>query len=100
MFVIVYRWRLKAGREDEFAQSWQRMTELIGRQCGSRGSALFRGDDGTFSAIALWPDRSARERCSVDAEPELARMMDCVQERYPEQRLETVSNLWAFPDAR
>ena len=97
MFVAVYRWRLKAGHEDEFAQSWQRVTEAILRDCGSHGSALFRGDDGTYSAIAIWPDRETRERCSPAVETELARMTDCIEERFPEERLEMLSNLWAFP---
>ena len=96
MFVAVYRWRLKSGREREFTRSWEAVTDAIRRDCGSYGSALFRGDDGTYSGIAIWPDRETRERCSAGEEAHSARMRDCVEEQFPEQRLELVSNLWDF----
>ncbi len=97
MFVAIYRWRLKAGREQEFAQAWERVTRLIVRECGSGGSALFRADDGTYAALARWPDRESRERCAARYDEDLARMTDCIAERYPEQRLESVTDLWTTP---
>ncbi len=96
MFVAVYRWRVKPGREEEFAQSWELVTRAIHEECASAGSALFRGDDGTHTAIACWPDRETRERCSADVDNHIATMKDCTEERFPEQRLETVKNLWNF----
>lgn len=99
MFVALYRWRLKSGREREFTRSWEAVTEAIRRDCGSHGSALFRGDDGRYWAIAIWPDRETRERCSPAVETELARMTDCIEERFPEERLETISNLWGVRGA-
>ncbi len=100
MFVVVYRWRLKSGRERDFTRSWEAVTEAIRRDCGSHGSALFRGNDETYSAIAIWPDRDTRERCSPAVETELARMTDCIEERLPEEGLEMLSNLWAFSEPR
>ncbi len=100
MFVVVYRWRLKSGREREFTRSWEALTEAIRRDCGSHGSALFRGNDETHSAIAIWPDRETRERCSPAIETEFARMTDCIEERFAEERLDMVSNLWAFSEPR
>ena len=94
MFVAVYRWRVKTGREDEFAHAWARVTVMVRSACGSGGSALFRGDDGTYTAIARWPDRETRDRCSAAIDADLARMKECVDERFPEQRLDCVTNLW------
>lgn len=96
----MYRWRLKAGLEDQFARAWERVTLAIRTEFGSGGSALFRGDDGTYTAIARWPSREARERCSAVSADDVARMMECVDERFPEQRLECITNLWTaiLPD--
>jgi heme-degrading monooxygenase HmoA len=96
MFVVIYCWRLKPGREDEFIRQWSLGTSRIREQCGSGGSALFRSDDGTYVAVARWPDREARDRCVVDDNSHLAAMRDCLAEEcFEEQRLTTVADLWA-----
>ncbi len=94
MFVAIYRWRLKPGREDEFARAWAQLTTLVRQECGSGGSALFRSDDGTYVAVARWPDRERRDRCAVTDEATLERMRDCVDLRFDEERLTAVDDLW------
>ena len=56
-FAVLYRWRLKPGSEDAFAEAWAIMTELIKQQCGGMGSRLHQVDDETWAAYAQWPDR-------------------------------------------
>lgn len=101
MFVAVYRWRLKPGREDEFRAGWSRITDLARNRCGSGGSALFRAQDGSHVAIARWPSRAARERCFADGplDAEASAMMQgAVQETLPTLELDSVEDLWAaFP---
>jgi hypothetical protein len=67
MFAAIYRWRLKPGEESAFQAGWARITELAKARCGSYGSSLFRASDGSWAAIALWPDREARTRCFAGA---------------------------------
>ncbi|GAC1657445.1 MAG: hypothetical protein NVS4B3_23980 [Gemmatimonadaceae bacterium] len=95
MFIAIYRWRLKRGREHEFEQAWARMTTLIRQECGSGGSALFRSDDGTYVAIARWPDRESRDRCVAADEAALTSMRDCIEYRLEEERLTAVNVLWS-----
>ena len=61
MFIALYRWRLKEGREERFREGWRRLTEDIYRQHGSHGSRLHRAEDGTWVAYAQWPDKRAWE---------------------------------------
>ena len=37
MFIAVYWWRVKPGKEDQFRQAWRRGTELITARYGSFG---------------------------------------------------------------
>lgn len=84
----LYRWRIKPGREAEFAAAWDEGTKRIHQACGSYGAILHRGDDGLFWSYASWPDEEARQRCfaendwfSMDC---FKTMQDCIAERFPE----------------
>jgi hypothetical protein len=72
MFVVLYRWRIKAGHEDEFRAAWQRATERIADRYGAFGSRLHLVDDGSWLAYAQWPDRARwqKMRSSAPVAPE------------------------------
>jgi heme-degrading monooxygenase HmoA len=101
MFVAVYRWRLKPGLEEQFREAWHRTTMLARERCGSLGSALFRAQDGSWVAIARWPDREARTRCfergPLDAEAH-QRMREAILEKSEDLELESSDDLWVFPE--
>ncbi|HYB11056.1 MAG TPA: antibiotic biosynthesis monooxygenase [Alphaproteobacteria bacterium] len=59
MFVLLYEWRVKPGRESEFVEAWSNLTRLIYKRRGSLGSRLHRTEDGRFIAYAQWPGRDA-----------------------------------------
>lgn len=61
-FVVIYRWRLHPGKEQQFIDSWTRNTPEIIKHCGGLGSRLHRADDGSWLAYAQWPDRATWER--------------------------------------
>lgn len=62
MFVVVYWWRVKPGKEEQFRDAWRRGTREIARIYGGLGSRLHREADGRFVAIAEWPDRETWQR--------------------------------------
>lgn len=62
MFVAVYWWRVKPGKEDQFRAAWRRGTELITARYGSYGSRLHRAVDGRFVGVAEWPDEATWRR--------------------------------------
>ncbi|WFB05896.1 antibiotic biosynthesis monooxygenase [Streptomyces sp. LX-29] len=97
MFAVIYRWRLRPGKEEQFVDGWHRVTRAIHAQCGSYGSRLHQADDGTWAAYARWPDAETRERCSTPDPEGLALMRDAVEEYFPETRLRIVDDLLAEP---
>ncbi len=63
MFSVVYRFRVKPGREQLFQSSWRTLTQAIAEQRGSLGSRLHRNEaDGTFVAYAVWPSEDVFNR--------------------------------------
>lgn len=65
MFVVVYSFRVKPGREAVFVEAWEKRTGEIASACGGWGSRLHRNEDGGFIAYAQWPDRSTWENFST-----------------------------------
>jgi quinol monooxygenase YgiN len=59
-FATFFEWQVLPGKEEEFARQWEVVTLAL-RAEGSHGSALFRGDGGTYYAFARWPDRATRD---------------------------------------
>jgi heme-degrading monooxygenase HmoA len=57
VFVAVYWWRVKPGKEAQFREGWRRGTAAITRIYGSYGSRLHQDADGRFVGMAEWPDR-------------------------------------------
>lgn len=85
MFVAVYWWRVRPGKEEQFRKAWRRGTELITRIYGSYGSRLHRDRDGRFVAYAEWPDEAtwaaAFEQKMAYDEPETrASFLDAIAE--------------------
>lgn len=103
MFVAVYRMRLNPGHEDQYGRDWHDATQVAIDRYGSGGSALFKADDGTWVAIARWPDREARQRFfeRPDIDPVVrTRQTEAIAERLPTLELDCVDNLWnPLPDA-
>jgi len=62
MFVVIYRWRVKAEREEEFRKGWKIVTEGIRKRDGSLGARLHRTDNNTWLSYAQWPNRQAWEQ--------------------------------------
>ena len=62
MFVVVFEFVVRTGKEDEFKQAWRKTTQGIYLFKGSLGSRLHRDEEGRFIAYAQWPDRQSWER--------------------------------------
>ncbi len=95
MLATYFEWRVRAGCEDEFVQIWHEGTMLL-RAEGSLGSALFKGDDGRFRALARWPDLATRDLAfarTTDA-PAFVRMREIVEATVHSDDLMEVDNLW------
>lgn len=94
---ILYRWRVKPGREAQFRQAWVEGTALIHQRCGSYGARLHQDSSGLFWSYALWPDEETRKRCFRESgvldHPAFPRMQDAVAEYFEEVQLEPCDDL-------
>ena len=85
MFIAVYGWRVKPGKEEQFRDAWRRGTRQIARIHGGLGSRLHRERDGRFIGVAEWPDYETWKRAfdarMVYDDPETrARFVDALAE--------------------
>ena len=60
-FAVVYQFEVIRGKEQEFQESWEKMTELIYMHEGSLGSRLHKEKEQTYIAYAQWPSREKWE---------------------------------------
>ena len=94
-FAVIYRARIHPGKEEQYIESWSRITELLRSQRGGLGSRLHRGPEGIWYAYAQWPSAAAREEAfnkgPVDAAAQ-ERMTAAIAERLPEIILEPVAD--------
>lgn len=107
MFVAIYQGYLKAGREKEYQELWNKIASYFIEYRGAIGSCLHRRDeDGLWLAYSRWPDQATRdaswpgENPSSEELPEdiriaISKIKDCIdQERkIPEIGLEVVQDL-------
>jgi len=94
---IVYRWRIKPGREAEFEEAWSDVTRQIRAHCGSGGAELFTDPDGVYVSHARWPSPESRDACFDNPswlKGDASQVMnDCVLERLPEMGLTSLRDL-------
>lgn len=69
MFAAIYRWKVKAGFEEQFERGWTLGTERIAEELGGWGSRLHRAADGTYFAYAEWPDEATWQRAVAAGMP-------------------------------
>lgn len=88
---VLYRWKLKPGRETEFETAWAEGTRRIHAACGSYGAILHRGEDGLYWSYAAWPDEATRKTCFTNhdwfSQDCFKTMQACIAERFDEIRL-------------
>ncbi|MDA0667179.1 MAG: antibiotic biosynthesis monooxygenase [Planctomycetota bacterium] len=98
-FAVLYRWRLKPGKEDAFVEAWAKMTELIKQECGGLGSRLHKAEDGTWAAYAQWPNRAAwaamQEMDPMDRTASV-QMREAVEESFEPVLMSPVQDLLLF----
>ncbi len=83
---IIYRWRLKPGKERQFREAWRRRTVELREEAGALGSALHKTEDDIWIAYARWPNLEARERAWKErpADPTATDLMrDATLENFP-----------------
>ncbi|MDQ6826994.1 MAG: hypothetical protein M3Z14_07350 [Candidatus Eremiobacteraeota bacterium] len=100
MFTVIYNWKVNPKLELEFLRVWHARTVKIHKFLGSYGSRLYKAENGTYIAIALWPSReqwaSLHTPLPDDAE-DAEIFAKAVEEDLSTQTLTMVDDLWDYP---
>ncbi len=91
--VVLYRWKIKPGLEDQFIDSWSRVTQSL-LERGSLGSRLHRGADGTWYGYAQWPSNAVLEKAFAKTPESMDQvaMREAILESFPPVHLEPISD--------
>lgn len=88
-FIVLYRWRIRPGFEDDFREAWSEGTRGL-LKLGSLGSRLHVGDDGIWYSYAQWPSDSARQAAFQQpfmSDESREQMLTAIEENLPEVHL-------------
>ena len=61
MYVVIYHFQVKDGREADFRKHWAELTHAVKKQPGSRGARLHAGEHNFFVAYTQWESKKIYE---------------------------------------
>lgn len=61
MFTVIYKFKIKPDKIQQFEENWTELTKLIYNNQGSLGSRLHKSDDLNYIAYAQWPNKETWE---------------------------------------
>jgi heme-degrading monooxygenase HmoA len=100
MFVAIYHWKLKPGKEEQFQQAWAKLTITIRQRFGSYGSRLHKTADGTWLAYAQWPSREAWDSFSLQDPESIAtrkQMLEAIESKFPDITMDVSEDYLVHP---
>lgn len=100
MFIAVYRWKIKEGKEAEFQEAWLTLTKAIYEKRGSLGSRLHKAEDGTWLGYAQWGSKAIYDTAFAQgsADPQTSALMTaCIESSQSPLFLEVVSDFLQTP---
>lgn len=100
MYAAIYTFEVKQNHETTFIKSWEELTKLIHKYCGSLGSRLHKTKEGLYVAYAYWPSEEVWEASSEklpeeEAESWRKQMYESCHNIETVHTLNTVSDLLA-----
>lgn len=97
MFIAIYQFKVKPGKNADFISAWEALTQLIYEYEGSLGSRLHQQDDTVYIAYAQWPDKetwkNSGDKLPASADPIRKRMKSACEQIETLFELDTVSDL-------
>jgi quinol monooxygenase YgiN len=95
MIAVIYKFRLKDGKEKEYQKNWRKLADYFVKNRGAIGSCLHKAENDLWIAYSRWPDQKTRKASWTDNKKILATlpediqqtmmtMKNCIKRRYPE----------------
>lgn len=71
MYIVMFEFVIKAGKESDFLAAWPKVTQGIYLFKGSLGSRLHKDESGKWIAYAQWPGKDVYEQAAgIEMSPE------------------------------
>lgn len=72
MFSVIYTFKVKKGKDQDFLDGWTGLTKLIYKHEGSLGSKVHKDKNDDYVAYAQWPSRKVWENAGKNLPKEEA----------------------------
>lgn len=99
MYITLYQWQLKPGKEQQFIEAWTRLTTQLQNTTPQVSAKLLKTLQGEWVALIEWPSQKEWESQTNENIDLLAQqsLMECVQELQNLVPMEVVRNLKPRP---
>ena len=99
MYITLYQWQLKPGKEQQFIEAWTRLTTRLQNTAPQVSAKLLKTLQGEWVALIEWPSQKEWESQTNENIDLLAQksLMECVQELQNLVPMEVVKNLKPRP---
>lgn len=96
-YAVLYVFKVKPGRQEDFEEAWEEVTLAIRDQNQSGGSRLYKSSDETYWAHALWPSAQTLKNAQLNVHALNARevMVDACESIQSLGEGELVIDCWA-----
>jgi len=95
MIAVLYKFKLKNGKEKEYLQNWRKLASYFVKSRGAVGSCLHKAENGLWIAYSRWPDQKTRKASwtndkktlaamPADIQQVIQSMKSCIKRKYPE----------------
>lgn len=103
MFAVIYRSRVKPGKEVQYQECWKMAASYFVQERGALGSTLHHSEEGLWIAYSRWPDKATRdaswpdlpEGSPVHIQEAIKTLKSCIEEdsSLPEICMETIETI-------
>ena len=96
MFVVIYQFDVRDGKEDDFKTAWKALTELILKFENSLGSRLHHENGQRYIAYAQWHSKEQWENAGNNLPEEAAKFRETM--KYSCTNIQTIHTLKTIDD--
>lgn len=96
---VLHRWKVRRGKEDDFAAAWARLTDVMIEQGGAYGARLHKGEDGIFIAYSWWPSKQHWDMAQLQKSVARSLLAATVEERLPEIHMALIDERYPADEA-
>lgn len=88
MFAVIYQGYVKAGREKEYKEAWNKVARFFIKERGALGSCLHCTNEGLWVAYSRWPDKETRDASwpGENLPSEIGKAVQVIKECLDEER--------------